>query len=109
MWELRLRGGSNDRRANPRFLTVIDEHTRQGLWLECVRHLTSVDVVRVLEQLVELYGLPAVVKSDKGSGFLAKKVQEWIESRGVEIRFIDPGSPWQNGHNERTASFTTAA
>ena len=31
---------------------------------------------------------------------MAKKVQEWIESRGIDARFIDPGSPWQNGHNE---------
>jgi hypothetical protein len=29
-----------------RFLTVIDEYTRRGLWIECARHLTSHDVVR---------------------------------------------------------------
>jgi transposase InsO family protein len=83
-----------------RFLTVIDEFTRRALWIECARHLTSVDVVRVLEQLVELHGRPGVVKSDNGSEFVAKKVQEWIKNRGIDARFIDPGSPWQNGHNE---------
>jgi transposase InsO family protein len=83
-----------------RFLTVIDEYTRRGLWIECARHLTSVDVVRVLEQLVELHGKPTIVKSDNGSEFVAKKVQDWIEDRQIGIRFIDPGSPWQNGHNE---------
>ena len=83
-----------------RFLTVIDEFTRRALWIECARHLTSVDVVRVLEQLVELHGRPGVVKSDNGSEFVARKVQEWIKNRGIDARFIDPGSPWQNGHNE---------
>ncbi len=83
-----------------RFLTVIDEYTRQGLWIECARHLTSVDVVRVLEQLVELHGCPIAIKSDNGAEFTAKKVQEWIAKRGIGARFIDPGSPWQNGHNE---------
>jgi transposase InsO family protein len=83
-----------------RFLTVIDEYTRRGLWIECARHLTSVDVVRVLEQLVELHGKPTIVKSDNGSEFVAKKVQDWIEDREIGIRFIDPGSPWQNGYNE---------
>jgi putative transposase len=83
-----------------RFLTVIDEYTRESLWIECARHLTSVDVVRVLEQLVELRGKPAVIKSDNGSEFVAKKVQDWIEERGIDVRFIEPGSPWQNGHNE---------
>jgi transposase InsO family protein len=83
-----------------RFLTVIDEHTRRGIWIECARHLTSVDVVRVLDQLVELHGAPGMIKSDNGPEFVAKKVQEWIEERGIGARFIDPGSPWQNGHNE---------
>jgi putative transposase len=32
--------------------------------------------------------------------FVAKKVQEWIEYRQIKVRFIDPGSPWQNGHDE---------
>ena len=83
-----------------RFLTVIDEYTRRGLWIECARHLTSVNVVRVLEQLVELHGIPTMVKSDNGPEFVAKKVQDWIEERSIGARFIEPGSPWQNGHNE---------
>ncbi len=83
-----------------RFLTVIDEFTREAIWLECARHLTSVDVVRVLEQLVELRGHPIAIKSDNGPEFVAKKVQDWIEGRGIGAVFIEPGSPWQNGHNE---------
>ena len=83
-----------------RFLTVIDEFTRRALWIECARHLTSVQVVRVLEQLVELHGAPTVVKSDNGPEFVAKKVQDWIKDREIDVRFIEPGSPWQNGHNE---------
>jgi transposase InsO family protein len=57
-------------------------------------------VIRVLEQLVELHGAPTTVKSDNGPEFVAKKVQEWIKDRGIGVRFIKPGSPWQNGHNE---------
>jgi transposase InsO family protein len=83
-----------------RFLTVIDEFTRRALWIECARHLTSVDVVRVLEQLVELHGKPTIIKSDNGPEFVAEKVQQWIETRSIGARFIEPGSPWQNGHNE---------
>jgi hypothetical protein len=30
-----------------RFLTVIDEFTREGIWVECARYLNSHDVVRV--------------------------------------------------------------
>jgi putative transposase len=83
-----------------RFLTVIDEYTRRALWIECARNLNSVDVLRVLEQLVELHGKPGVIKCDNGPEFVAKKVQQWIKDREIGACFIEPGSPWQNGHNE---------
>jgi putative transposase len=83
-----------------RFLTVIDEHTRRALWIECARNLTSLDVIRVLEQLVELHGAPTTIKSDNGPEFVAKNVQDWIKKQGIGARFITPGSPWENGHNE---------
>jgi putative transposase len=59
-----------------------------------------VDVVRVLEQFVELHGRPVAIKSDNGAGFVAKRVQERIKERGIGARYIEPGSLWQNGHNE---------
>lgn len=83
-----------------RFLTVNDEFTREAIWIECGRLLNSHDVVRVLGQLVESRGHPAIIKSDNGPEFVADRIQEWIEDRPVDTRFIEPGSPWQNGHNE---------
>jgi transposase InsO family protein len=84
-----------------RFLTMIVEYTRRGLWIECARHLTSVAVVRVLERLVQLHGISTMIKSDNDPKFVATKGQEWLEKRTIGARFIDPGSPWQNRHNER--------
>ena len=43
---------------------------------------------------------PMCIKSDNGSEFIAKKIQDWLGNGGVKTRYIDPGSPWQNGHNE---------
>jgi putative transposase len=83
-----------------RFLTVIDEFTREAIWIECARLLNSHDVVRVLDQLVEIRGHPAIIKSDNGPEFVAERVQEWITDRPIDTKYIDPGSPWQNGHNE---------
>ena len=49
---------------------------------------------------MKLHGKPTIVKSDNSPEFVAKKVQDWIEERPIGARFIEPGSPWQNGHNE---------
>jgi putative transposase len=83
-----------------RFLTVIDEFTREAIWIECARYLNSHDVVRVLDQLVEARGYPGIIKSDNGAEFASKRIEEWIETRPTDTYFIEPGSPWQNGHNE---------
>ena len=83
-----------------RFLTVIDEFTREAIWIECARLLNSHDVIRVLNQLVEIRGHPRIIKSDNGPEFVAERIQDWIKTRPTDTYFIEPGSPWQNGHNE---------
>ena len=41
-----------------------------------------------------------LISSDNGPEFVAERVQRWIKERGIGAVFIEPGSPWQNGHNE---------
>jgi transposase InsO family protein len=83
-----------------RCLTVIDEYTRYGLAIYSSRSITSGHIRRVLEGLFEKWGPPTCIKSDNGPEFIAKNIQEWLARAGVKTRYIDPGSPWQNGHNE---------
>ena len=35
-----------------------------------------------------------------GPEFVAERIQDWIKTRPTDTYFIEPGSPWQNGHNE---------
>ena len=83
-----------------KFLTVLDEFTRQGLTIECARHITSGDVLRVLQRLFAERGPPGCLKSDNGPEFIAGAVQHWLAEARVQTRYIDPGKPWQNGHVE---------
>lgn len=84
-----------------RFLTVLDEYTREGLALEVARSMGADKVRKVLEALIEKRGAPQFVRSDNGSEFTAKLVQQALKEMGTESAFIAPGSPWQNGKNER--------
>jgi len=83
-----------------RCLTVIDEYTRYGLAIYTSRSITSGHIKRVLSELFDKWGPPACIKSDNGPEFIAKKIQDWLPKVGVKTSYIDPGSPWQNGHNE---------
>jgi len=83
-----------------KYLTVVDEFTHEGLMIYLHRSITSSDVIHCLAYLFELYGTPECIKSDNGPEFVAKRVQQWLKGKHVHVRYIDPGSPWQNGHNE---------
>lgn len=83
-----------------KYLTVVDEFTKESLMIEVARSLTSGDVLRILDFLFDLYGTPVCIKSDNGPEFVAKRVQTWLKEKHINAHYIDPGSPWQNGHCE---------
>lgn len=83
-----------------RLLTVIDEHSRRCLAIKVGRRLTSDDVLEALAGLFVRYGAPDYIRSDNGSEFTAKILQDWLRGLGVKTTFITPGSPWENGYNE---------
>jgi len=83
-----------------RFLTVVDEYTRECLSLRVGYGLKSDDVMAELTRLFIERGIPGYIRSDNGSEFSAKQVKKWITSLGVQPIFIEPGSPWENGYNE---------
>ena len=83
-----------------RILTVIDEYSRECLALHAARKLTAHDLVEVMERLVAERGAPAHMRSDNGSEFIARILQGWLAEHKVKTLYIEPGSPWQNGHVE---------
>jgi putative transposase len=83
-----------------RLLTILDEHTREChvLWAE--RALKSADVLEWLQKAIAQHGAPDFLRSDNGSEFIAKLVQQWLADNRIKTIYIEPGSPWQNGFVE---------
>jgi putative transposase len=84
-----------------RMLTGMDEFTREGLAIDVESSTSGERVIGVLVQLVAAHGVPAYLRSDNGSEFVAMVVQAWREQRQIQTLYIDPGCPWQNGTDER--------
>ncbi len=84
-----------------RTLNVIDEGNREALRIECGTSIPSARVVRVLDQLVELYGRPDSTRLDNGPELTADCFIQWAERNGVQLLFIQPGKPNQNAFIER--------
>ncbi len=82
-------------------LTIIDEYSRECLANDVERRFRSDDVLAKLTELFIRYGPPEHIRSDNGSEFTAIAVREWLGKVGVKTLFIEPGSPWEDGYNER--------
>ena len=77
-----------------KLLTVLDEHTRECPAIVVARKIRSHDVLEVLADLFVRHGAPEYLRSDNGPEFTAKLVRRWLGRVGVEMLFIEPGSPW---------------
>lgn len=84
-----------------KMLTVLDEYTRQALCVEVKPKMGSADVLEALYPLLLKHGKPEYIRSDNGSEFIAATLQLWLRKVGIKPIQIYPGSPWENGYNER--------
>jgi putative transposase len=83
-----------------KWLSIVDEYTRECLALKVSRSITSEDVIDTLAELFAMRGVPRCVRSDNGPEFIAQALGRWFEKTGVTSLYIEPGSPWENGYAE---------
>lgn len=81
-------------------LTLIDEYTRECLAVEVGVSIRSEQVRQILERVCFENGLPEMIRSDNGSEFIGRAVNQWLAANGIRPIFIEPGKPWQNGKGE---------
>ncbi len=81
-------------------LTLIDEYTRECLAVEVGISIKSERVRKILQKVCVKMGKPEIIRSDNGSEFIGKAVNEWLAENDIKPLFIEPGKPWQNGKCE---------
>ena len=84
-----------------KMLTVLDEYTREGLCVAAQPKMNANDVLETLYELLLRKGKPIYIRSDNGPEFIATALQHWLMKVGIKPIQIYPGSPWENGFNER--------
>ena len=89
-----------ERGSQLKFLTIIDEFTRENLALPVASRMGSQKVIQTLDYLFLTRGKPKFIRSDNGPEFVAYAVQDWLRDNGCEVMYIKPGSPWENAYIE---------
>lgn len=80
-----------------RVLTVIDKWHRECVALHADFALTGQSVVEALQALASERALPRAISVDHGTEFTSKALDEWCFASGVQLDFIRPGKPTENG------------
>jgi transposase InsO family protein len=84
-----------------RILTVIDQFTRECVALEADRSMSGPKVVRALDcAIAERGASPQSMTLDNGSEFTGRAMEAWAIQAGVQLCFIRPGRPVENGFIE---------
>ncbi|NJO00842.1 MAG: IS3 family transposase [Bacteroidia bacterium] len=91
----------NQGRSSVRVINVMDECSRRDLWVEAATSIRAKRLTEILDHLVALRGIPHYIRTDNGPAFISEELENWAKAKGVELRFIQPGKPTQNGLIER--------
>ena len=85
-----------------RTFTLIDSYTKESLAIEVNTGISSRQVARVLERVIEENARCAWLHSVRHNGpeFTSLYFMEWCKDHSITLVHIQPGKPVQNGHVE---------
>lgn len=83
-----------------RALTLVDVFTRECLMIGADSSLSGHKVAMLLDQVAADRSYPKQITVDNGTEFYSKAMDSWAYRHGVQLDFIRPGRPMENGYIE---------
>jgi len=96
VWSYDFTEDHTEKGGKLRILTIMDEFTRECLFIHVAKSIRSKAVINILEWLFLVQGVPEHIRSDNGPEFIAKVLRKWLTKQDCETIYINPGSPWEN-------------
>ena len=84
-----------------RTFTLIDSYTKECLAIEVNTGISSRQVTRVLERVIEERGVPGCLRCDNGPEFTSLYFVEWCKQHSINVIHIQPGKPVQKQATSR--------
>jgi transposase InsO family protein len=108
VWTVDFKGWfllGNNQRCDP--LTVCDRYSHYVLACDAQANQQFTSTLLCFRSLMRYHGLPEIIRCDLGSPFASNGLGRlsslslwWIE-QGIEVEFMHPASPQENGSHER--------
>lgn len=75
----------------------------RGTWValtELTPSFKTENIIEACERFISIYGKPETIKTDNHRCFTSRKFNNWLDTNGIQHRYIQKRSPWQNGYIE---------
>lgn len=92
-WSLDFMHDVLTNRRKFRTLNVIDDYNRQAIAVEVADCMPAERVVSLLDRIIAEHGKPQRFRTDNGPEFISATFRNWCREKGIDIQFIQPGSP----------------
>ncbi|MFB5754236.1 integrase core domain-containing protein [Leptospira kirschneri] len=83
-----------------RILNIIDDYGRLSIATQPEFSIPSERVIKILNEAIEVYGLPKQIVVDNGPEFTSKSFLNWALEQKIDIHFTTPGKPTENAFIE---------
>jgi putative transposase len=101
-WSMDFMSDALDTGRRFRVLNIIDDFNRKAVAVEAEFSFPAIGVIQALRRAFEEHGKPRRIQVDNGPEFTSLELTEWCKVQDVELQFIQPGKPMQNGYTELT-------
>ena len=85
---------------NKYILIVVDEYSRYPFAFPC-KELSTHVVIKCLQTIFSLFGLPSYIHSDRGRSFVSQELQKFLTGLGIATSRSTPYHPTGNSQCER--------
>lgn len=83
-----------------RLLTMVDEFSKESPVSAVEYSMSGESVVRALERLTAVRGMPSALRMDNGPELRSKALVAWAVKNGVRLDYVTPGKPTENAFIE---------
>ncbi|GHA58366.1 hypothetical protein GCM10007086_35390 [Photobacterium aphoticum] len=79
---------------------IVDDFTKECLDITVASGISRDEVVTILEAIAAFRGYPEAVRTDQGSEFTGKALDQWAYNHDVILKLIQVGKPTPNAYIE---------
>jgi len=101
VWSIDFMSDALQSKRKFRVLNIMDDYNRKAVNIEADFSMPANRLIEAMKRAIHENGKPKKVRCDNGPEFISSDFSDWCKEQEIEVQYIQPGKPMQNGYIER--------